>query len=215
MISTRNLRGMASVPELMRIMQSLAMLDAILEEEWEYRYFSFNSNWSRSEAMGSMRNGSGDDMFALFDSKGCFLRGFDHESAMSPWNCKPNCVWDGVLSDVPSDFASSLNQAAFHMSDTTFCIWRQFGDDAWRCGPVIYPEGNDPDGSEWMLSMLDGSPRTYVEFARDYFELSVLEEAVEAVFAHTILSQELLNRFSSKRSLTSVVADAVEIGYPY
>ena len=53
-------------------------------------------------------------------------------------------------------------------------------DETWRCGNAIYPEGNAPDGSERMLAMLYGSSQTYVEFARDYFELPMLEEAVEA-----------------------------------
>lgn len=43
MISSRDLSGLPDVPALRRLMQSLAMLDAILSPEWEYRYFSFNS----------------------------------------------------------------------------------------------------------------------------------------------------------------------------
>jgi hypothetical protein len=58
-------------------MQSLALLDAILSPDWEYRYFSFDSRWGPSERMGSMRNGQGDHWFALFSSAGCWLKGFD------------------------------------------------------------------------------------------------------------------------------------------
>ena len=53
-------------------MQSLAMLDAILSPEWEYRHFSFNSRWAPFEQMGSMRNGQGDHYFALFSAVGCW-----------------------------------------------------------------------------------------------------------------------------------------------
>lgn len=34
------------VASLHRITQSLAMLDGILCPEWEYRYYSFNSQWA-------------------------------------------------------------------------------------------------------------------------------------------------------------------------
>ncbi|WP_165497819.1 hypothetical protein [Pseudoduganella albidiflava] len=64
-------------------MQSLAMLDAILEEEWGFRYFSFDAGWSLDAKMGSMRNGQSNDLFAVFDPARCFIHGFDHESAMS------------------------------------------------------------------------------------------------------------------------------------
>ena len=60
--STRNLGALPNIESLRRQMQTLALLDAILEREWEYRYFSFNCRWSNTEQMGSMRNGSGDDL---------------------------------------------------------------------------------------------------------------------------------------------------------
>lgn len=34
-------------------------------------------------------------------------------------------------------------------------------DDAWHVGPIDYPDEDDPDGSEYLLSILDGRPSTY------------------------------------------------------
>ncbi|PWF54682.1 hypothetical protein C7C56_005370 [Massilia glaciei] len=196
-------------------MQALAMLDAILEEEWQYRYYSFNANWGENAQMGSMRNGSGDDFFTLFDDAGCFLKGFDHESTMSPYRETPLRTWPGVLDDVPVQFESALKEPAFSMQNTTFCIWRRAGDFTWSHGDIDYPEGeDDPDGSLWMLSALDGGPETYQSFAEDYHELEVEAGAVARVFAHEPLSAELLAAFPTSRSLRDVVLDAREIGYP-
>ena len=33
------------------VLQSMAMMDAILEPVWEWRYYSFNSRWSDGEQM--------------------------------------------------------------------------------------------------------------------------------------------------------------------
>jgi hypothetical protein len=184
-------------------------------EEWDYRYYSFNAKWSATEQMGSMRNGSGDDFFALFDAAGCFLRGFDHESAMSPWRETPPKIWPGVLNDVPPQFESSLKEPAFHMEDTTFCIWCLAGDATWSRGLIEFPDGEaDPDGSRWMLSALDGKPETYQSFANEYFELDVALDAISRVFAHEPLSAELLQAFPSSRAFQDVVTDAEEIAYP-
>lgn len=71
MISTLNSDGLPGIDELRRLLQSMAMLDAILSPEWEYRYYSFNANWSTGEQMGSMRNGCGDHFFAHFTPAGC------------------------------------------------------------------------------------------------------------------------------------------------
>ena len=197
------------------MLQALALVDAILEEDWELRYYSFDARWSATEQMGSMRNGSGDDFFAVFGPSGCFLRGFDHESAMTPWRETPPRLWPGVLDDVPTEFASSLKEPAFHMEDTTFCIWFLAGDSAWSHGSIEFPKGEeDPDGSRWMLSALDGNPHTYQSFAKEYFELDVELNAIARVFAYEPFSVELLRGFPSSRSFQNIITDAEEIGYP-
>src|SRR5947209_13166831 len=86
MISTRDLTGLPSIDELKRLTQSLVMLDAIIEMDWESRYYSFNSKWDESEQLASMRNGQGNAWFCIFGAPGVFLKGFDHESIMSPWS---------------------------------------------------------------------------------------------------------------------------------
>ncbi len=214
MISTRHLTNLPKSDALRCLLQARALLDAILEEEWDNRYYSFDAKWSATEQMGSMRNGSGDDFFALFDANGCFLRGFDHESTMSPWREKPPKIWPGVLTDVPPQFESALNEPAFHIEATTFCIWCPMGEAVWCRGVIDFPDEEDPDGSLWMLSPLDGIPETYRMFAEEYFELDVPLDAIARVFAHEPLSAALLQAFPSSRDLQGVIEDAEEIGYP-
>jgi hypothetical protein len=110
MISSKNLTELPSPESLKKLMKALAMLDAAIEPEWEYRYYSFNSKWSEYEQMASMRNGQGDLWFCVFSSTGVFLKGFDHESKMSPWNKEPRTVWSGVLDNVPPIFAPCVTE---------------------------------------------------------------------------------------------------------
>jgi hypothetical protein len=173
-ISTRDLSQLPNIERHEKLAKSIAMLDAILSPNWEYRYFSFNAAWdsSRDERMASMRNGSGDEYFLVFSPQGAILKGFDHEAPMSPWACEPVAVWPGVLDCVPAVFASFTAEAAFSMGNCTFCIWREPSDAKWQHGPVAFPAGGagDPDGSEGLLWMFDGKPETYVDFAAEYFE---------------------------------------------
>jgi hypothetical protein len=213
-ISTRDLSLMPGIQALEKIAQSLAMLDAILCPEWEYRYFSFNAEWDTSlgERMASMRNGSGDEYFLLFTSKGAIMKGFDHESPMSAWSNESSAVWPGVLDHVPADFASFVTEPAFSMADTTFCIWRTFSDTEWRRGPVDFPDGADPDGSAGLLWALDGNPESYCRFARDYFEMDPDLRAVAEIFGHSPLNADLVRRLNPARDYADVLVEAVEIG---
>jgi hypothetical protein len=214
MISTRDLSQLPDAQGLLRLLQSLAMLDAILSPEWQYRYFSFNSQWSPGEQMGSMRNGSGDDFFALFNDAGCFLKGFDHESAMTPYALDSPAVWPGVLEGVPADLAEGLSEPAFRMGDTTFCIWRRYDDAAWQHGPVQFPSGADPDGSEHLLSLLDGRAETYQEFAGEYYEQPIPIEAVRHICEHRPLTQSIVTMLNAEIGLADLAEDIREIGYP-
>ena len=198
----------------MRQSQAIAMLDAILSPEWEYRYYSFNSKWGPREMMASMRNGSGDDYFILFDQHGAAIKGFDHEAIMSPWTNTPPVVWPGMYDSVPGDFSSFLNEPAFSMEDVTFCIWRRHVDTEWHCGVIDFPPGDDPDGSESMLAIFDADPATYQAFASEYFEVNVPLTAIEHVYDHRQLTDEIIGALNPNLASEKLEADRLEIGYP-
>ena len=138
MISTRDLSPLPDILNLRRPCQSLAMLDAIIEPDWEMRYHSFATHWRTDEEMASMRNGSGDEYSISFNPVGALLRGFAHESAMSPYRTKPPLPWPGVY-DVPSVFVEFLANTAFLAMDATFCIWRTRSDTSWQRGNINFP----------------------------------------------------------------------------
>jgi hypothetical protein len=213
MISTRNLTELPTIGTLRKLTQSLAMLDAILMPERDNRYYSFNSKWAENEQIASMRNGQGDGWYCGFGLPGAFLKGFDHESEMSPWSMEISKVWPGVLDAVPDAFKSFAAEPAFSMEDTTFCMWRGIQDAQWNAGKISFPAGDDPDGSEWLLSILDGNPNTYKSWAEDYYERPVSLPAVQQIYEHAPLTAELVQALNATVEFGALLADALEIGY--
>jgi len=213
MISTRELSALPTIGTLKRLTQSLAVLDAVIEQNWEYRYYSFYSLWDTGEQMASMRNGQGDSWYCVFGEMGAFLKGFDHESIMSPWNTDSRIIWPGVLNGVPSKFSAFVKDPAFSMEDTTFCIWRGHGDGEWKTGSISYPDGNDPDGSEWMLSILDGDPNTYREWAESYYERPIGLSAVKHVYEHRPVTPAFAKELNPAADFEGVSRDLASIGY--
>ena len=108
-----SVRALPDISTLQQRARALAMLDTILCPDAQYRTFLFDPAWSGDEQMAKQEDGSGNDCFLLFAPLGCFIRGFDHESEMSPWAQDPPQVWPGVLSDVPGLFAPMVNEPAF------------------------------------------------------------------------------------------------------
>ncbi|MES2789695.1 MAG: hypothetical protein V4719_08745 [Planctomycetota bacterium] len=217
MISSRNLSLLPDVTRLRAAFRSMAMLDAIIMPEWQFRYYSFESEFSPDGniSIGAMRNGSGDDLHAIFGQSGCLIRGFAHEHAMSPYAETPPKVFPGVLDDIPSEFAECL--AAIHSDwwqDITFCIWRRHADLTWSHGSIQFPELRDPDGSEFLLSAYDGRPETYHIWANEYYQHRNFSlAAVRSVFDHRPLTEDLIRELNPDRSLAELTDEVLQIGY--
>lgn len=207
MISTRNLSELPGIDVLRGLTQSLAMLEAIIERNWDHRYYSFNQHWSANEQLASMRNGEGDEWFCVFSKHGAFLKGLYHESEMARG-------WPGLLDSVPEIFRSALVEPAFSIQYTSFCIWRTYNDDQWHTGYISYPQGDDPDGSAWMLAILDGNPKTYQRWAEDYYERPISLNAVDHLYAYKPLTEGIVRELNPGITLSSLAEDITEIGYP-
>lgn len=190
------------------------MLDAVLMPEWEYRIYSYDASWLPGHEMASLRDGQGDHVFVLFSGAGAILKGFAHESPMTPFRHTPPRVWPGVLDDVPDVFSSCLDEPAFEMSATTFCFWRTSTDDGWSEGDIERPGGDYVDGARELLGVVAScDPRAYAEYAQEYFERDVRVDAVERVYALEPLTRELVRELSDEVSWEGLREDAVSIGY--
>jgi len=211
MISTRNLTDLPDIQGFRRLTRSLATLDAIMSPEWESRYYSFDSHWGDGQLMASMRNGSGDHWFALIAAAGIALHGLAHESAMFRHGSPLPGIFDALPSEFRDDF---LREPAFDTANSSCFIWRRSTDDRGSRGAVHFPPGDDPDGSQELLSILDGSPQRYATFSAEYYELVIDVADVEAIYRHETLTDALARRLNPDVDLESLAADIAEIGYP-
>ncbi|QXE35597.1 hypothetical protein KQY30_16360 [Streptomyces sp. GMY02] len=212
-------RRFPAIGDLRNLCRSLAVLDAILSPDWEYRYYSFNSAWAVGEEMASMRNGSGDEYSIVFSPVGAYVRGFGHESPMSPY-ARDGEPWPGVIDSVPSVFRPWVEEPAFtdegNVPVVTACLWREVADSQWRHGTIDFPAGHDdPDGAERLFHLLaDRSPEAYQRFAEDYYEVPVDPEAVRHVYALRPLTPETVSSLNAETDLSDLDEEIREIGYP-
>lgn len=212
-------RHLPEIAVLREHCRSVAVVEAVLSSEWEYRYHSFNDHWSETESMASMRNGSGDEYSIVFSPAGAYIRGFDHESPMSPY--AEDGPWPGVLDDVPEVFRPCVEEPAFSDEDgtplATACMWRETGDDGWKTGTIDFPEREreDPDGAGYLFQLLvDRSPETFQSWAEDYYGVPVALDAVRHIFSSRPLTIEVVHALNSEIVLADLSDDIAQIGYP-
>lgn len=201
--------------------QSFAVLDAILSPEG-YATYAFDRRWAENQQLASMDNGSGDEYSIVFTPSGAFIRGFDHESPMSPYADEDLAPWPGLVESVPEEFAAQVAEPAFcHHGGTglffaaTVCVWRLHTDPAWRTGDIEFPGAADPDGSGWMFKTLaNGTPEAYRDYAVDYFQVTLDPADVRTVFEHRPLTEDLVLRLNPEADLAALAKACESIGYP-
>lgn len=206
-----------SIPELRDHCRALAMLEAILCPDVRFRHHAFDARWSETDELASMSNGAGDEYAIVFAPAGAYVRGFDHESPMSPY--VDDVVWPGVVDEVPDVFRTYVDEPAFSdgagFPSVTACLWRTTDDDTWRTGTIDFPDACDPDGSDHLFEHLtDRSPEAYRDFAADMHEVPVDLGAVRHVLALRPLTDELVAVLNPGLTLAGLAGDMAAIGYP-
>ncbi|RZL50177.1 MAG: hypothetical protein EOP00_05485 [Pedobacter sp.] len=213
MISTLNLNSLPDYKSLRKISKAIAVLDAIICPEWEYRYYSYDANWAEGEEFLGMRNGEGDQMLILFREDGCVINGFAHE-AFDEDNETANK--QKLTAGLPEIFNEFIFQEPVKSVGTTFCIW-SLTDHEWQ----IAQDGTADDGSDEMLGIFDGNPQTYVDWATVYFEESYKEtgiplSTVKQIYEGKTLTKELVRSLVDEvEDWQQLEAELIEIGYPY
>lgn len=208
MIATKDFKLLPSKNSLQNICKAISVLDAIICQEWEYRYYSYNSKWGEGEEFFEMRDGSGDLMNILFLEKNCVINGFAHEFQK---NQKSDLTTN--LPEMYNDFIFGEPVASL---GTTFCLWTNETGN-WEVG--LIKDYND--NSEELLAIFDGNPQTYIDWASDYFEDSYKEtgiplNTVTEIYQGKILTKEMvLSLVEEIEDWKLLEEDLKEINYPF
>lgn len=189
---------------LQNVCKSLALLDAILCQDWEYRYYSYNKNWAENEECFTMRNGEGDELLILFKDRQCIINGFlSEEGCMDKHKLKE---------EVPALFQSFIFGEPIITIGTTFCVWTDvFGN--WNADDI---DGLSQKYTDFM-SAYTTDPRVYLYWAIDYYEIDNLNyDALNVVFNGKELNKEdVLNINEELEDWDQLKEDLDEIGYSY
>lgn len=208
MINTSDLQLLPDNKKLQSACKAMAVLDAILCQDWTYRYHSYNSQWSEDEEFFEMRNGEGDQLLALFRKEGAVINGYFSEAEQGEK--------DKLTDQLPEVFHEFIFGEPVASAGTTFSVW-QLNGQPWKTG---IPAENDDHSAE-LLTPLDAEPATYIKWASDYFKGSYAEggiplDTVTRIFNQEPLTKELISSLVNElEDWDQLVEDLIEISYPY
>lgn len=150
--------------------QRIALIEAILCPEREYRYYHYDAHWYPGQHMASMRDGEGREWFALIDVHGIAI------TARAQAPADPT-----VYQDLPAYWRGDnfLNEPSFSTAEGNYCAWKSDSDPAWQSR---YPIANEAELAAMFLT-LHGNAETYSDFAADYHERDINRAAVRHILS--------------------------------
>lgn len=196
------LKDVSFIPNLddvYKTCQSLAAIEAILMQEWEYRYFSFNDSWDTNQSMASMRDGSGSHYYMLFDQQLKSCIGKLYVKSLNAMNLS------GVKELVAlKDF---MQEPAFENDIATIYFYKTSDNSTWQSIPSL---NNIP-----FLGFLTNNEKAYIPWAESYYEVEINTLPVIQIFNYQPITTTIINQLNHDCCISTLKDDLNEIGYPF
>lgn len=186
---------------LRRKLQACALADAIIEPDWEYRYFSYNAHWADQEAMASLRDGSGGEWFLWLAQSPAGV-------ALAGYKCWSPA--DGAMADLPAikdrlpeAYQAFVTEPAFSM-DTATSLWYLHAGHWLKHGLKV----------EHLIDLeqvMAWTARDYHAWAEEYYERELPLIDLERLFNHDV-DLKLAKRLNPAMDGPALREDLQEIG---
>lgn len=195
--SLKNIDELPSINTVIKSSRAFAILDAILEPEWEYRNFSYNKNWDvvNNEMMASMKDGTGCEYFIHISEIGVAGKVFDKEINIDSLS---------NLRFVPETFTSFKKEPAFSLQFATYFFWRGIKDSEWKSSP------NNLENYSF-LGFITGGIDNYLTWAESYYEREVDKQTVQNIYSSLTITQEQISILNPKLTMEDLKKDLSEI----
>lgn len=203
--------GLPSPEVLERRWRALALLNAALDDTDRPRW-GFRTD-DAGARIGTFDNWGGNTGFGVFTGAGAFVRLFDHESPLSPYDLDE--TWPGLLEGIPAPFTDYVERIDLGDEPDCPCIttvaWNV--GDGWRStAPEPLEDGGVPDDS-WMIDALFEQPPEFgTETPWLAYGVSLPPEVVAPFVALGPVTTEQVRAVAADAHLARVAAVAADVG---
>ncbi|WFA85591.1 hypothetical protein [Paenibacillus amylolyticus] len=213
---------MMNADALRKQMRMLAALDIIISEEKWLRVHHYENELQPGVAWGNINNGAGDHLHVLFTNSGTLIKGFDHESPLSPHAREDGEIYPGMYDEVPEVLMAVLRdqEETLDLEDVTFCLWKEGNDLPWKVGNWIQLAMTEEDkadargGAEFLLGYIEKNSEDYVDWAKGYYDLQDLPlEAVAEIYEEKPVTASLIKQLCPERDVAAVLDELQQRGY--
>lgn len=193
-------------------LKASAIIDTLLCSNPLIRYHTFLENRFPGVDVGILDHGSGDRMYCILDAtNGSLIKGFDHQSSMSPHAQQTFQTWPGIFEESPAELLGYLEAPEFDKIETTFCIWRKKQDQCWWQGE--FEESEEGEGSSALLDQIFLDAQSYYDWAKEYYQSQQIAiEPIVSIYDSCQLNHEQVTSINPNVDLNMVQSELAKMG---
>ncbi|MBY6915768.1 MULTISPECIES: hypothetical protein [Clostridium] len=202
--------------DLKVIFMKQAVLDIILQPQnksW-LRLTTFIKNFYTNVDVAKVDNGAGDHLYCIFSADGVIIKGFDHESDLSPYANEENNIAKGIYDQVPNKLLNLLDDDTMEKDDVTFCIWQNSDETEWKQGNIILPKNcnkNEDGGKSFLLDYIFENEENWFEWATSYYGIDKNTFSyVESIYKGEPITEKIVQGINSERDYNEVKQEISE-----
>jgi hypothetical protein len=196
-----------SARELEKRLMAYAKIDYLMnyDDEWLKTYHYDDKNWIEGGQYFRIEDGCGDHYHVLISPAGSVIKGFGHESDMSPYNWEeddpafPASIRNhDFYQGMPKDLFALIDDEALEKNLATFCVWQRPDEAQWTCAPIDIPH-NWSDGSENFLEyVLD--LQEYAKWFSTYYEKPIDMETLDKLYHGMEITKDMIENLSTEHT---------------
>ena len=190
----------------LKILVKLEIIMTPKEDDW-LRIAGFSPKSNDIESF-FIDNGAGDRVTIYRKGGTAIIKGFDHESGLSPYQQDENGehLLKQIYAHAPMELIECFDDESRY--ETTFAMWNLDGGDRWHFNKI---SDEDDGGRKYLLGYIHTSPQSYLEWAEAYHEVSLDVDLVSSIYEGKQIHEAMIITLNPNRDVQEALEELAEI----
>ena len=217
MLISERIHDIPSPNDLLQRLLAYAKIDRIMmpdPDDCMIRVYHYDKDWVPGGYFLKIDDSGGDHYHVFFSPDGCIVKGFEHESDLSPYNYDEDEPMPDALAGhdfydgAPAALAALLDDPALEKELVTFCAWQAADDAQWHCAESEIP-ADWSDGVETFLFYAQDLEE-YRHWFEEYYELKADLRVLRSVFDNKPVTADMVRSLNPEGDADLIMKELEE-----
>lgn len=183
--------------EIFKRILTYTKIDIIMNpDDYSLRVYHYNRDFFEKNCFFSIDDFSGDHYNIVFSLENTFIKGFNHESELSPYNKEllKTLGKHNYYENSSKSILKILEDPSMEKDIVTFFIWKNKEDQIWNYNKINISEDLE-DGTEDFI-YYTSDIYAYKEWFQEYYEKEIDIEILKKIYDGEKITKSMINNIN-------------------